>query len=285
MKSGLLFLLGTCIITHAFSQTICQTGGEGSTLTLTAPAGKVFISVTFASYGTPNGTCGSFTIGACHAANSKTIVEAALLGQNSASIAASNGVFGDPCGGTVKRLYIEAVYGDALPLHLLSFTGNAAANYNALQWQTADEVNINRFVIERSDDGIRFSKAGSVAANNQQNNRYSFNDMDIEKETMYYRLKMMENDGSFNYSPVVPIQRVKTGGITVRQNQAAATVTVNGLAPGSNIELVSIQGQRLKTIAVTTSAVSFDLSPYPAGIYFIKCYGKDALTVRKIVKE
>jgi hypothetical protein len=109
--------------------------------------------------------------------------------------------------------------------------------------------------------------------------------MDIEKETMYYRLKMMENDGSFNYSPVVPIQRVKTGGITVRQNQAAATVTVNGLTPGSKIDLVTIQGQPLKTLEIKASGATLDLSPYPGGIYLIKCYGKDALTVRKIVKE
>jgi hypothetical protein len=40
----------------------------------------VFVSVSFASYGTPNGSCGYFSIGAGHASNSQSIVEAALLG-------------------------------------------------------------------------------------------------------------------------------------------------------------------------------------------------------------
>ena len=114
--------------------TICQTAGEGGTVTLTAPPGMVFISVTFASYGTPNGSCGSFTIGGCHAANSSSIVEAALIGQNSGSIAATNGVFGDPCNGTVKRLYVEAIYSAVTPLQLLSLSGAANGEANFLQW-------------------------------------------------------------------------------------------------------------------------------------------------------
>ena len=90
---------------------ICGTANEGQNIQLIAPTGFVFSSVPFASYGTPNGICNNFTLGSCHAANSISIVEAIVLGQNSATISALNSVFGDPCGGTVKRLYVEAAYG------------------------------------------------------------------------------------------------------------------------------------------------------------------------------
>ena len=60
--------------------TVCGTAFEGQNLTLTAPTGAVFDQIVYASYGTPNGTCGLYT----------------------------NGVFGDPCGGISKRLYVEA---------------------------------------------------------------------------------------------------------------------------------------------------------------------------------
>lgn len=80
--------------------------GEGQTLTITLPVGRVVTSVDFASYGTPNGSNGAYTIGSCHASNSQTIVEGYALGNNSFSIPATNAVFGDPCGGTVKRLYV-----------------------------------------------------------------------------------------------------------------------------------------------------------------------------------
>jgi hypothetical protein len=86
---------------------VCGTGNEGNTVSLSTANGT-FASVDFASYGTPNGTCGSFTTGACHASNSLSLVSASAIGQTSFSIAATNGVFGDPCGGTAKRLYIQA---------------------------------------------------------------------------------------------------------------------------------------------------------------------------------
>ncbi len=65
----------------------------------------------FASYGTPNGSCGSFATGFCHAINSMSVVSNYVIGNSSVVIPASNGVFGDPCGGTYKRLYVTVNYG------------------------------------------------------------------------------------------------------------------------------------------------------------------------------
>lgn len=90
---------------------ICAQSDEGSTLTLTAPAGTVFTSIDFASYGTPSGTCGGYTVGGCHASASGSILTAACVGRNTCVISASNDVFGDPCYGTYKRLYVQASCG------------------------------------------------------------------------------------------------------------------------------------------------------------------------------
>ena len=89
---------------------MCGTVQENGNLFLQAPAGAVFTSVLFASYGTPTGSCGTFSTSSCHASGSLSIVEGYLLGNSSATIPASNGVFGDPCGGTGKRLYVQAQY-------------------------------------------------------------------------------------------------------------------------------------------------------------------------------
>jgi len=97
-------------ITSGIHLTRCSTVAENATATLNAPAGLVFVNVDFASYGTPTGYCPNFIIGGCNAANSQSVVEGYLLGTNSASIPAKNAVFVDPCGGTVKNLYIAATY-------------------------------------------------------------------------------------------------------------------------------------------------------------------------------
>ena len=93
------------------SGTVHGTANENGSITLTAPAGSTFTSVDFASYGNPGGSAGSFSLGSCHATNSQTKVESYLIGNSgSITIPASNSVFGDPCGGVTKRLYVSASY-------------------------------------------------------------------------------------------------------------------------------------------------------------------------------
>ncbi|MCD9577544.1 hypothetical protein, partial [Flavobacterium soyae] len=87
-------------------------GEYDGSLILTAPVGNIFINVKFASYGLPNGTAPNFTIGTCHAFNSRTVTTG-LLGNTSATIPASgsfNNTFGDPCYGIVKNYYVTALY-------------------------------------------------------------------------------------------------------------------------------------------------------------------------------
>ena len=79
---------------------------EGWDLTLTAPEGYKFDSVYFASYGVPQ----DYTVQWCHAEVSVQKVEEVFLGNNTGTIASSNGVFGDPCGGTYKHLQVILTY-------------------------------------------------------------------------------------------------------------------------------------------------------------------------------
>ena len=102
--------------------TVSASAGENQTLSITAPSGLTFTSVDFASYGNATSDGANFVIGPCHATNSESIVEGYLLGQTGTIfIQASNDVFGDPCVGTVKRLYVKATYGS-------SSASNAVAN-------------------------------------------------------------------------------------------------------------------------------------------------------------
>jgi len=117
MRSAIALLAGLLLITTLnYQSAVAVTGtvsgfvNEGQTLTLSAPGGTVFTSVAFASYGTPNTGSTPYSLGGCHASNSSTIVGNAFIGLNSASISGDNNVFGDPCGGTVKKLAVTMNY-------------------------------------------------------------------------------------------------------------------------------------------------------------------------------
>ncbi|CAK9144124.1 unnamed protein product [Ilex paraguariensis] len=72
--------------------------------------GKKISKVQFASYGMPQGTCGSFKEGSCHAHKSYDALERNCIGKQSCSVTVAPEVFGgDPCPDSVKKLSVEAV--------------------------------------------------------------------------------------------------------------------------------------------------------------------------------
>jgi hypothetical protein len=86
----------------------CGTANEGSQAGTTIPSGFNFSSVYFASYGTPNGSCPNFSQSGCHSGSSATVVNSYASGKTGGQdvvVPSNNSVFGDPCGGTAKRLY------------------------------------------------------------------------------------------------------------------------------------------------------------------------------------
>lgn len=81
----------------------------GPVLSLECPIpNQVISSIKFASFGTPLGTCGSFSRGRCSSARSLSIVQQACVGAKSCSIGVSVNTFGDPCKGVMKSLAVEA---------------------------------------------------------------------------------------------------------------------------------------------------------------------------------
>ncbi len=98
--------------TGAMCGSVCGTAIESpnnNTVVLTCPAGQVMAATTFASYGTPTGTCGNndFALGGCNSGTSVTVVNALCQGNNTCTVGANNTVFGDPCPNTPKSLYIR----------------------------------------------------------------------------------------------------------------------------------------------------------------------------------
>lgn len=102
-----------------------------------------------------------------------------------------------------------------LPVELVSFTARKKANNSEVlaEWVTASEYNVSRFEIEVARGNTdyqqnRFVKLGEVrsAGNSTTQQRYSFTDAEANKTGIrYYRLKMIDIDGSFRYSAIRPV--------------------------------------------------------------------------------
>jgi len=104
--------------------------------------------------------------------------------------------------------------GHALPVQLINFTATKKNKEDVLvEWVTASEFNVNRFEIEiakgnQAYQRNQFIKIGEVnsAGNSTQQQFYNFNDLENNKTGVrYYRLKIIDNDGSFAYSAIRPV--------------------------------------------------------------------------------
>ncbi|MBL0189823.1 MAG: T9SS type A sorting domain-containing protein [Saprospiraceae bacterium] len=91
------------------------------------------------------------------------------------------------------------------PLELIGFNVKVVSkNEASLTWQTANEVELDGFEIQRSYDGILFETIGFREARGIPLNKtnYVFSDKIPLKTIQYYRLKMKDLNGSFTYSPI-----------------------------------------------------------------------------------
>jgi hypothetical protein len=89
-----------------------------------------------------------------------------------------------------------------LPVKLINFIAKADAKTSNLAWQTASELNNEKFIIERADDSGNFISIGEVKGNGNSNSilSYSFKDFDPQNGNNYYRLKQVDFNGKFEYS-------------------------------------------------------------------------------------
>lgn len=97
--------------------------------------------------------------------------------------------------------------GGTLPLSLLSFSGNSSPSGNLLQWTTASETNTRHFELEWSSNGQQYNNIGTITAagNSSQTLHYNYLHSQPASGNNSYRLKMVDIDGRFTYSPVIAI--------------------------------------------------------------------------------
>jgi len=93
-----------------------------------------------------------------------------------------------------------------LPLELGSFTASPVDSRNVLlKWTTQNEQNVNRFEIERSENASNWQTVGKVNYTNTTQGQYTFQDQTNGANMYYYRLKIIDNDNQYAYSPVVSL--------------------------------------------------------------------------------
>ena len=183
----------------------------------------------------------------------------------------------------------------ALPVRLLSFTGNWIGKAVNLQWQTDHESGIDRYEVQRSDDGTSFTAIGTVTAiNSDLKHTYTFTDTSLTKSLYYYRIKIAEQSSAIEYSSVILLktnQSAAGGRVKIFPNPVSDRFTVSSekkMSGALTITIADINGREVWKEEKETSDVfdvSFSLGAKKpvAGIYFMKLYMKNDESTAKIM--
>jgi hypothetical protein len=188
---------------------------------------------------------------------------------------------------------VGAVQAVALPVRLISFTGKKLNENNVLSWVTSEEKNASHFEIERSVNVKTFEKIGQVIANKSEN--YNFIDYSshiVNSSSLFYRLKIVDTDGKYNYSKIINIAN-DSENETISQFypnpsiENFATVDIVAKEKGDwNISHFDLAGRLLKTEnkIFEKGLNRFTVHNLPKGESIFQFQNSDKLVTRKVIR-
>lgn len=182
-----------------------------------------------------------------------------------------------------------------VPVELTSFVANVnTAGYVELNWSTATELNNHGFQVERKSVNGDFLAIGYVQGNGTTTERkeYRFTDRSVEPGKYVYRLKQMDFNGQFEYSPEIEVDVHPPLQFTLEQNYPnpfnPSTKIKFGLAENTNVKLsvYNILGELVATLVNNQLAagfyeVEFDAASLPSGMYV---YSIETPTFKEVKK-
>jgi hypothetical protein len=195
---------------------------------------------------------------------------------NGTTCAAGPTVSGDLTTDNSALSTIEVIAG-TLPLILNNFSVKSDNCIAHLNWSTSSETNSGKFEIEKSETNTaKWETIGSVRAqgNSSTNSTYYFKDDNIfvNNKVVLYRLKMIDIDGSFTYSPVLnALLNCEEQNLSVFPNPVTNGKFNVSLNSAEKLEaiLTSTTGQLIKKITLENGINNIDVSELSNGVYIL----------------
>lgn len=192
-----------------------------------------------------------------------------------------------------------AINGSAiLPIKLNRFTATKRERSVNLDWSTSSEINGSHFDVQRSRDLSTWMTVGTVDAVGESTSlqEYQLVDKDLplstrSSKTFYYRLNMVDNDGSSELSEIRTVRFDQDGAdFIVYPNPSINEVFVNlssitAETGPATMHVINMKGERVKEVTLSTNDdVSVDISNITSGVYyFVVNQGAETFT-QKVIK-
>ncbi|GAA4438953.1 hypothetical protein GCM10023091_20410 [Ravibacter arvi] len=170
-----------------------------------------------------------------------------------------------------------------LPVRLVSFTGSLKEEKSVLlNWKVVEQHGIAAYEIEYSANGSGFSKIGTVKATDTEEASYRFSHAAAAspKGVAYYRLRILELDGTRGYSPVIRVGVSANAMVRVYPMPADNGFWVESAGiRGTTANLVNVHGTVVKTWTFSSDKQYVDTGALSTGVYFVRLADGTSLKV------
>ncbi|MFN4006182.1 MAG: T9SS type A sorting domain-containing protein [Chitinophagaceae bacterium] len=172
-----------------------------------------------------------------------------------------------------------------LPAQIVNLQASIKGNQALVQWNTLTETNTQQFVVEKSNNGATFNNIGAVKAVGTGNHAYQFIDNKITVGWNYYRLVIVDNNGSKQYSKTTAVYY----GDGNQQAQVFPTVVsdiayVRYPAGKGAIQIINNNGAIVGQQVITNQLQAISTANLPAGSYIVKVIDGNYTTTVRIIK-
>jgi hypothetical protein len=177
-----------------------------------------------------------------------------------------------------------------LAAELIDFKAITHKSTVDLLWQTASEKDVSHFDIEQSTDGLTFSKIGETKAAGKAN-AYIFNVEGPLSIRTYFRLKIVNSDGSFTYSKVLSVAFGKDLSVKAFPNPIQNELSIDVVSESKQlvIEVIDVLGrsiyQKNESNTEGSKLLTINTLEWLSGIYFLKVSDGKKVFQQKIVKR
>lgn len=158
-----------------------------------------------------------------------------------------------------------------LPLKLLSLEARPGDRSVEIRWTTSEEREMNYYEVEKSADGLHFSKTGTVfSVNSIPLHIYSIVDNQPVEGWNYYRLRVVDRQQHPYYTPVVKTLMGKAGTVRVYPNPAEKEIKI--ILPSrstTDISIVNYAGQVVNKVRTDQLSLTINIETLSPGIYFV----------------
>ncbi len=181
----------------------------------------------------------------------------------------------------------------SLPVTGLELTAQALGLGVQLDWRTLTETNNDRFEVERSLDGVSFVRIGSQAGqgNSATPATYGFFDAAPFSGRNVYRLRQVDFDGRFTFSPAVALTFEPVVQLSLGPNPFGEQLKLQAAAPGPNslrLGIFDLEGKLLLTRSWTYRdqlETTLPVPDWPRGLYFYQIEQQGLKQQGKLLKE